>query len=168
MTLSLERFHGQTSPPGLADDRTLSSTWTSLKLTRRVAPGTTPAIQEWVGDATAIGFSLGHGQMWGRWEADLGLWPSTDMHNMGLDSSYASFDAIFDAGSIRLYTGDRERKQDFACFLTWVTRAGGFPPPRSWPDYCSTIQKPNSSIERTLSCLKAYCGCLSSQRPGCA
>ena len=93
MTLSLERFHGQTSPPGLADDRTLSSTWTSLKLTRRVAPGTTPAIQEWVGDATATGFSLGHGQMWGRWEADLGLWVTTDMHNMGLDTSYAGFDA---------------------------------------------------------------------------
>jgi hypothetical protein len=93
MTLSLERFQGQTSRPGLADDRPLSSTWTSLKLTRRVAPGTTLSLQQWVGDATATGFSLGHGHTWGRWEADLGLWVSTDTHNMALDSSYAGFDA---------------------------------------------------------------------------
>lgn len=92
-TLSLERFQGETYRPGLAGDRPLSSTWTSLKLTRRVASGTTLSLQQLVGDANATGLSIGHGHTWGRWEADLGLWVSTDTANMGLDSSYAGFDA---------------------------------------------------------------------------
>jgi cellulose synthase/poly-beta-1,6-N-acetylglucosamine synthase-like glycosyltransferase/spore germination protein YaaH/peptidoglycan/xylan/chitin deacetylase (PgdA/CDA1 family) len=93
MTLSLEQFQGQISRPGLANDQPLSSAWTSLKLTRRVARGTTLSLQQWVGDATATGFSLAHGHTWGRWEADLGIWADTDTHNMGLDTSYAGFDA---------------------------------------------------------------------------
>jgi cellulose synthase/poly-beta-1,6-N-acetylglucosamine synthase-like glycosyltransferase/spore germination protein YaaH/peptidoglycan/xylan/chitin deacetylase (PgdA/CDA1 family) len=92
-TLSLEKFQGHTYRPGLPDDQPLSSTWTSVKLTRRVAPGTTLSVQQLLGDATATGFSFGHGRTWGPWEADLGLWVSTDTHNMGLDTSYAGFDA---------------------------------------------------------------------------
>jgi cellulose synthase/poly-beta-1,6-N-acetylglucosamine synthase-like glycosyltransferase/spore germination protein YaaH/peptidoglycan/xylan/chitin deacetylase (PgdA/CDA1 family) len=98
MTLSVEQFRGETSRPGLADDRSLSSNWTSLKLTRRIAPGTTLSLQQWVGDATATGFSLAHGHTWGRWETDLGIWASTDTHNMVLDTSYAGFDASVSRG----------------------------------------------------------------------
>jgi hypothetical protein len=91
-TLALERFQGETYRPGVEGDTPLRSTWNGVKLTRRVAPGTTVSVLQLTGDAMATGFSAGHGLSWGSWEADVGLWVSSDTAHMGLDTSYAGFD----------------------------------------------------------------------------
>jgi len=92
-TLALERFQGETYRPGVAGDTPLRSTWTGLKLTRRVAPGTTVSLLQLAGDAAATGLSVAHGRTWGPWEADVGFWVSSDTANIGLETSYTGFDA---------------------------------------------------------------------------
>src|SRR4051812_15827176 len=92
-TLALEQFQGRTYRPGLPADHPLDSSWTGLKLTRRVAPGTTLSVSQLVGDAAATGLTLGYGRAWGRWEADTGFWISSNTANMGLDTSSSGFDA---------------------------------------------------------------------------
>jgi cellulose synthase/poly-beta-1,6-N-acetylglucosamine synthase-like glycosyltransferase/peptidoglycan/xylan/chitin deacetylase (PgdA/CDA1 family) len=107
-TLAVERFDGETYRPDLESEAPLRSYWTGIKLTRRVAPGTTVSVLQLTGDGEATGLSLAHGRAWGPWEGSGWLWASSDTGEIGLDTMYAGFGASISrllGGGLRMGAG---------------------------------------------------------------